>query len=98
MKIEINEVIIDGIKWNLEYGDDLNNGFRLWKPGAGSAHWALMKAKSNSPLKGQRKEAEEWFAEQRQLSRKRLHLVSKLIEVAETVSADDIILKSEEEE
>lgn len=100
MKVEINEVIIDGIKWNIQYGDEFTNGWKLWKLGSNrsSGKWLAMKAKQASPIKSQRNEAKEYFEEQRKLAKQRIHVVSKLIDAVEVIMGDDILLKSDQEE
>lgn len=99
MKAEINELIIDGIKWNIEYGDQYNNGWKLWKLGGqSSAKWLAMKAKQVSPLKSDRDEAKGYFEDQRRIAKQRIHLVSKIIDAVELIQQDDAIIKSYEEE
>jgi len=100
MEILVSEVMIDGIKWNVEYDEEYASGFKLWKFGAtgGSARWMEMKAKKYSPIKSQREEWKEYIAEHKRKAQTRLVLVQQLVETAKQLSEEDIILKSDEEE
>ena len=95
MKIKIEEVIIDGRKWKIDYNDDYRNGWKLTSRRV-SASWAEMNLKKRSPIKSYRDEYKAWQDKRTRASQSRNALVHSLLQSLEIINTPDLILKSGE--
>tara|TARA_R100001509_G_scaffold164839_2_gene143876 strand:- start:390 stop:689 length:300 start_codon:yes stop_codon:yes gene_type:complete len=97
--IEIDEVIIDGERYKIEYDDEYADGWRLNRLRiVPSATYLKMKAKKNSPFEKDREAYKEWKRLKQQESKNHRAMVHALLQSVSNINDHDIILKSDDSE
>jgi|TARA_R100001463_G_scaffold1435_2_gene6441 hypothetical protein len=98
MEIKIEELIIDGKKWTIEYSEDYKDGWKLINHFRPSIRGLSMASKKNSPIDSHRQEYKAWKAKKKRDSQTRKALVHALLQSVEIINSEDLILKSDDSE
>ena len=102
MEIKIEELLIDGKRWKIEYNEDYKDGWKLlggigFGPGQNLRNLS-MEAKKNSPIDSHKQEYKAWKAKKKRDSQTRKALVHALLQSVEIINSEDLILKSDDSE
>lgn len=89
MKVELREIYLNGIRWNIAYDDDYANGWRLERRSAESAIGTVMQGLKYSPLTHQRKQYKEWRAKREADTIKRRATVQKVLDAIAFIETRD---------
>ena len=97
--IEIDEVILDGERYKIEYDDQYADGWKLTRLRiVPSTRYIKMKAKKNSPFEKARKAYKKWKGLRDQVAKNHRAMVHALLQSLATINDHDIILKSDDSE